>query len=415
MKSKISLVLLSLGLWACSSDEKIDGIGGEIIPIPVVSEVSLTSAEKDLSHSINAFGIDFFTTATKDKDLVNKNPNFFFSPLSLSFGMSLFANTIDDENSAIFYNALGAESIEDLNRLNRKLMTYLPDKSNQESLGLVNALWYKPGISPSQEYQKIMEEYYFSKPGTLDFSSVDAITAINRWSAKYTNNMIPKLVESLDPATEIFLANALYFNAKWRDQFNKSATKDAPFYANKKEYTIQMMNKKNFTAGYYKDEKFETLTMHYIGNCVFFAVLPSADSSIDAFLKSFDYETFRTTYNKQKVYDVTVNMPKFSADTELNCSGVLSNMGLDINAVRFTGFNNKINKATHYVVLKQKNSIIVDEEGTVAASVTSLDMVMAPPPKPHVDITFNRPFIYMIFNLNTGSVLLMGQFTNPEK
>lgn len=413
MKTKISLAFLSLGLWACSSDDEVDFGEFGIVPVPTVSEITLTDSDTDICESMNSFGIDFFKAAAQDKDITYENPNLSVSPLSLTLCMSLFANTIDEENSATYYNALGAESLDELNATCRKLMTFLPDKSNQESLELVNAVWHKPTVAPSDEYTKILEENFFSKPYELDFTADNAIDVINSWAAKATHGMIPNFLKSLDLQTTLYLANAMYFNGKWSSPFDAKFTKPAPFYADGKEYKVQMMQQTGLHAPYAKNDKFEVLGLGYKGQCAFFAFLPAADNSLDEFIKSFDTETFQSAIKNMIIYSVDVKIPKFESDSEIYCNSIFENLGMDINAVKYTGFNKELGNVPQSVDMKQNTAIILDEEGTRAAAVTGIGMTYAKP-FPAAEITFDRPFIYLIRNAVTGSILMMGQYTRPE-
>ena len=62
----------------------------------------------------------------------------------------------------------------------------------------------------------------------------------------------------------------------------------------------------------------------------------------------------------------------------------------------------------------QKTSISTDEIGTVAAAVSSAnDMLTSNCPTKTIDFTLDRPFIYLIRNTKTGSIIMMGQYTQP--
>lgn len=413
MKTKISLALMSLGLWACSSDDSFDCGDFEVVPVPVVSEINLNEAEKDICESINSFGIDFFKIAAQDKSEIDKQPNFSISPLSLAFGLSLFANTIDDASSATYYEALGAESLNELNATCRKLMTFLPDKSNQDALDLVNAVWHKPTISPSEEFTKTLAENYFSKPCQLDFTASNAKDVINRWASGATHGMIPKFVDSVDPYSVLFVANAMYFAGRWSNPFDAKNTKVAPFYADDKQYEVEMMKQSGLHAPYWKNEKFEIFGMGYKGKCAFFAVLPSADSSIDELIQSFDTNIFKSFAENREIYNLTVKMPKFKSEAKIKCNSILAKKGMALDGIKYTGFNKDLGNDLQKVSFMQKTAIILDEEGTKAAAVTGMEYVWARH-YPAAEITFDRPFLYFIRNAVTGSILMMGQYTRPE-
>jgi serpin B len=60
--------------------------------------------------------------------------------------------------------------------------------------------------------------------------------------------------------------------------------------------------------------------------------------------------------------------------------------------------------------VKHKTFIEVNEEGTEAAAVTSVDIVVTSmPPSVYV----NKPFLFMIREKSTGTVLFIGKIMNP--
>ena len=60
----------------------------------------------------------------------------------------------------------------------------------------------------------------------------------------------------------------------------------------------------------------------------------------------------------------------------------------------------------------QKAMIEVDEKGTVASAATST-MLSATAYMPPVEVTVDRPFLFLIVDTNSKLVLLMGHVQNP--
>ena len=76
-------------------------------------------------------------------------------------------------------------------------------------------------------------------------------------------------------------------------------------------------------------------------------------------------------------------------------------------------FSNISNYDLYLGLLKQFTYLKVDEEGTEAAAVTVGGMVNAAPPILEEPVPFylNRPFVFMIRENSTGTILFMGKVT----
>ena len=68
------------------------------------------------------------------------------------------------------------------------------------------------------------------------------------------------------------------------------------------------------------------------------------------------------------------------------------------------------------VVIHQAN-IDVDEAGTEAAAATAVGMdtggCTGPSPRTTKVLRFNKPFLYVIRDVETGAILFMGRVVNP--
>jgi serpin B len=60
-----------------------------------------------------------------------------------------------------------------------------------------------------------------------------------------------------------------------------------------------------------------------------------------------------------------------------------------------------------------KAFVAVDEAGTEAAAATAVIMGLTAVPPPPLEVTIDRPFIFLIRDIETGAVLFVGRVLNP--
>ncbi len=58
--------------------------------------------------------------------------------------------------------------------------------------------------------------------------------------------------------------------------------------------------------------------------------------------------------------------------------------------------------------------VAVNEAGTEAAAATAVILGRGAPPKEPVQLTFDRPFLFWLYDRATGAVLFMGRVLDPS-
>jgi serine protease inhibitor len=108
-----------------------------------------------------------------------------------------------------------------------------------------------------------------------------------------------------------------------------------------------------------------------------------------------------------------VSLPKWTLEAEYTLNEVLQALGMDIAfAPGEADFSNMIPDYEAFISrVKHKTFIQVDEEGTEAAAVTSVEVgVTSAPPS----ITVDRPFVYAIRERLSGTILFIGKMADPR-
>ncbi|HUV51472.1 MAG TPA: serpin family protein [Dehalococcoidia bacterium] len=61
-----------------------------------------------------------------------------------------------------------------------------------------------------------------------------------------------------------------------------------------------------------------------------------------------------------------------------------------------------------------KAFVSVDEAGTEAAAATAVVMKLTAAPEEPIQVTIDRPFIFLIYDIETDALLFLGRTANPS-
>jgi serpin B len=108
-------------------------------------------------------------------------------------------------------------------------------------------------------------------------------------------------------------------------------------------------------------------------------------------------------------------MPRFEFDSEFNLNDFLAEMGMPVafsNAADFSGMTGTPDLFISEVI--HKAFVSLDEAGTEAAAATAVIMDRSAMPSEPVEVTVDRPFIFLIRDIETDAILFVGRVVNPD-
>ena len=334
--------------------------------------------------------------------------NFFFSPYSIisAFGMA-YAGAAGDTAREIEASLGVTQDIHaSLGELTREL-----DKSGYVSSA--NRVWLKEGLKLRDDFTDLLKLNYNNTVKELNMKRKTEASRreINKWVSSKTNGKINNLLQSLDPYTSMIITNAVYFNAEWRDKFPKSATTKEKFYTNGSNFKEVDMMKLREDFRYCEVEGVKVVYLPYKGGRLsMVAALPPKDNP-DA-LKDIDAGTFAGWLEAMSVYDVDLWLPKFKTEERYEMKGIFEALGVSKafnDDADFSGITGdeplRIDNVIHQTFIQ------VDEERTEAAAATAIPMMVGtamPMARPHAEFHAERPFMYFIWDNETGTILFMG-------
>jgi len=406
-----------------SQEAAVQAVEPPIEPVaenaPQEDESSLTDAQRVVRGN-TGFALGLY------EKLRAAEGNLFFSPYSISTALVMtYAGAREDtarEMAGVLHFSLDADRLHPafaelqagLNKV---------QEGGDIKLAVANSLWPQQGHPFLGEYLTLIEKHYGATITPVDYSTDAAREAsrqtINRWVEDRTQNKIRELVrpEHLTDLTRLVLTNAIYFNGKWKNEFDPEATRDADFYltVGRSVSTPTMHQTDEFR--YAIDPSVQILELPYRGDELSMLILlPPRIEGLTQLEKRLSVESLNRWRVLLKESQVIVSLPRFRMTWEAGLKTILQQMGMakafEWPGANFAGLNGDPNWF-HIGEVIHKAYVDVNEEGTEAAAATAVEMrMMGMPPKPP-EFRADHPFLFLIQDNRTGSILFLGRVVDP--
>ncbi|MCX6002925.1 MAG: serpin family protein [Chloroflexi bacterium] len=420
---KLLLILLTtimtIGLWGCaqpaSAEELKSNKARDTSPVVDTSDLAT------LVNGNSQFAFDLYQILRKE------DGNLFYSPYSISEALAMtYAGARGDteKNMATAMNFTlpqdrlhPAFNYVDLQLKQRGQSTKGEDEKGFQ-LNVVNAIWGQQGFSFLAPFLDTLAQNYGAGLRVVDFinETEDSRVTINNWVSEQTANKITDLVPpgSINTGTRLVLTNAVYFNAAWANQFNKSSTTDGTFnLLNGTTVTVPMMHE-SIDLKYAAGANYQAVELPYDSNQLSMVILLPDSGQFNAFESSLDGQTVKGIVGNLAMTRVNLTMPKFQFQSSFGLKSALSSLGMGVaftpNA-DFSGMDGKTDLLIQDVL--HKAFVSVDENGTEAAAATGVVVGIVAIPANQADVKIDRPFIFFIRDIPTGSIIFVGRVLDP--
>ena len=288
-------------------------------------------------------------------------------------------------------------------------------------LRVANALWAQRDYEFLASFVKLVEDQYGGHLERVDFvaAAEKARRTINAWVERQTNDKIKDLINpgALDAMTRLVLTNAIYFKGNWARQFKQDQTKDGPFtLLDGGVVQTPMMNQKA-TFGYAETATLQVLEMPHVGGELTMVVLlPKTVAGIDELEKSLTSENMSQWLGAIRQREVIVSLPRFKMTCRFDLRHVLQSMGMTDVFTRHADFSGMTAGRELYVsAVIHQAYVDVNEEGTEAAAATGVTMTLLSVGPDTVPVfRADHPFIFLIRDVHSGSILFLGRILNPR-
>ncbi len=293
-------------------------------------------------------------------------------------------------------------------------------KQSGYELSVANALWAQKGYQFLRAFLNTTTTNYGAGLNQVDFVSATeaARKTINDWVEKKTEGKIKDLIKPgvFNTLTRLVLTNAIYFKGNWARQFEKVETKDSPFtVARDKNVTVPMMSQKAQFA-YAETETLQLLELPYAGDQLSMVILlPKELDGLADLEKSLTPGSLRECLQGLRKQEVVVQVPRFKLTSEFSLARVLASMGMTDAFSREADFSGMTGDTELFIsAVIHKAFVDVNEEGTEAAAATAVVMTLKSAPLRPPIFRADHPFLFLIRDNQSGSILFLGRVVNPR-
>ena len=422
--SVILVALMLIGGSACVTQPVTPQVSQEVlsnkqrITSPDASQADVSA----VADGNNTFAFDAYQQIKGDE-------NVFFSPYTISLALAMTYAGARGDTAQQMANTLHYTLPQELlhpafNSLDIELSQRGQGAKGKDDKGfrlnIVNALWGQKGFTFLQEFLDTLAENYGAGIRLLDFMNAPepARVTINDWVSDQTEGKIKDLIPpgAINAMTRLVLTNAIYFNAAWQNPFTKDLTIDGAFHLlNGGEVTVPLMHK-TASFGYAEGTDYQAVELPYDGRELSMVILLPQPGRFTAFESSLDSTKVDGIIRDLNMRRVGLAMPKYEFTSDFSLKKALTALGMPVafsGGADFSGMDGQRDLYISDVI--HKAFVSVDEAGTEAAAATAVAMVTTSLPLDVVSMTVDRPFIFLIRDIQTGTILFVGRVLDPTK
>jgi len=421
-----ALVILLIGLSACTPaapDESIQATG-MILQSEIQREQSPKVAPVDISSLTDGNSVFAFNLYQL---LSEEESNLFYSPYSISAALAMtYAGARGDTEKQMadtlqFY--LSQNQLHPaFNSLDQELASRGEGAQGKDGegfrLNIVNAIWGQKDYAFLTSFLDTLAKNYGAGLRILDFinETEPSRIAINDWVSDETEGRIEDLIPqgAISQMTRLVLTNAIYFNAAWQYPFEEDATSPGVFYLlHGDEVTIPMMEQQE-SFSYTEGDNYQAVELPYDGQELSMVILLPDSGQFETFEEDIEYQQIKDIIENLERREVRLTMPKYEFASSFGLKKTLIDMGMPVAFSADADFSGMTGEKDLFISdVIHKAFVSVDEAGTEAAAATAVIMELTAMPETPVEVTLNRPFIFLIRDIETGAILFVGRVMNP--
>ena len=409
-KKLMTLLLVMLALTACKED------GDVVYMLPERTPIVLTAEQKQMRDNNNEFAWRLFQTMQEQKGDVST----VISPIGVTYMLGMLntgaAGTTRDEITATL--GFGPDPAA-VNEYCKKMIEGAPNVDPAATVRIANCINVNSakGLSLLGTFVNDMKNYYNAQIDALDFTKSSSLDKINKWCSKNTGGMIPSILDELNPNAAMYLLNAIYFNADWKEKFDKNDTRCSSFtLPDGSVVTRDLMHRKAIAQGC-ESELCSMLRIPFgSGGYSMYVMLPAEGKTTSDLISDMSKQALSDHLNAidMTAHEVDILMPRFEIVSDIDLIDVLKPMGIQSAFTASADFSNMSNASLFVSMMKQKAKIEVDEDGAKASAVTISEMsrMISPGPVHYEKAEFHadRPFLYFILEESTRSIFFIGTY-----
>ena len=404
------IMFTAIILNSCEKSDS-DDLPGD--PVNIATEVY----QKEVIDSANRFAFDLFRPAISGS---KGSENIMISPFSVTSALSMTLNGAGGETFDAMIKALGIEekTLEQINTTYLRLMTDMIPVDKRVIIEIANSVWVEKRLTVKQKFISDLQTWYKAEAKNIDVLDPGAVDMVNSWIEEKTHNKIVDMLDNLDPDLAMLIINAVYFNGKWRYQFDKSDTREEPFYvtpSSPRNVPMMHLTENLKVAG--KNNVTLAEIPYGQGNYTMVVALPGENQTSEDVAQSLSPGLWHEWMNllAENTHKVDLSMPRFKYEYKRLLNKDLSDLGMGIAFTPLADFSNISDQSLMINRVLHQTFIETNEEGTEAAAATVVEIVLtsAGPDNP-ICVRLDRPFLYFIRETSTGTIIFMGKVGDPS-
>lgn len=357
--------------------------------------------------------------------------NLAFSPYSVAVTLAMTAHGANDGTLTEMLEVLGVDHLGELDEGMAALTQHVdglagPVDTGSErpaaiELSAANGLFGQAGIRWEPSFLDALARWYGAGMRLVDLEH-DAATArrlVNAWTAEQTHGRIPDIVPAggLDALTRLVLVDALYLKAPWAEPFEPGQTGDRAFgLADGTTVGVPMMSLASSSTALGSGNGWQALRLLYAGGgLAMTVVLPDegrmaevatlvAAGGLPRILASVEHRPVQLT------------LPRWRFRSTTPLADVLAGLGMpsafDPRRADFSGMTH--DERLHVGAVWHQTFVAVDEHGTEAAAATAVELRTTSAVLPDVHVDVNRPFLFVVHDVEHGTPLFLGRVDDPR-
>jgi len=386
--------------------------GGSGGPPALITELprALTASERMVIEASNRFGGELLRSLNAS----SPDENIFISPLSASMALGMTMNGAAGETFNEMRRTLGfpaAATPAEMNASYRDLIALLRGLDRRVEFRIANSIWYRDtfGSAIAPSFLADARAFFDARVSGLDFAAPAAVPTINDWAKEATNGRIAHVVQSLSPDHMMVLMNAIYFKGDWRDGFKADATRERPFTPRTgAARDVPTMHRTGEMRAGAIDGRL-LVDLGYGGDAFSMTVvLPRPGEGVGAMIDALGPE-FWGAIPTLAPQEVSLALPRFRLEWDRVLNQTLAALGMpsafDESRADFSRLSPSVALLISKVV--QNTFVDVNEKGTEAAAVTTVTVGVTSVPS-RLDVRVDRPFVFLLRERLSGTVLFLG-------
>lgn len=375
-----------------------------------VAEVAIEDV-RSIAAARNALGLELFRLLASEEGNIALGPDSISNALSMVYAGAR-ANTAAEMRAAMHFELPD----DQLHRAAGALDASLLEANDIDGIEIARGtrVFGQRELDFKEPYLATLSRDYGAPLATLDFAQDPeaARGVINDWVAELTRQLIPELMQpgTISQMTRLVIVDAQYMKAAWDEPFDPERTSDAPFHlADGSTVEVPMM-RHNLTIPVASGDDWIAGELPYEGERL--AMLVIVPQDLAAFEAQLDIEMLDSIVGGlREAHYIPIALPRFEIKKHADLTPQLRQLGIDelFGGADLSGIADSelwVGSVQHEAVVK------VNEEGTEAAAATGVEI---PGSLPHLELNADRPFLFLVRDRHTGSILFMGRVAEPAE